>query len=426
MAYLSKYGVARKIRIPMVKRAVVDHAVGADWTPAAGDVKISKDGGAAANVTNLPTAIAMGNSAIWEFSLTAAEMQAAQINVTVADSATKAVEDNGLRHRDLRQRGRAAPGRPRGLGARRAHRAAQRTAGQIAAAFKKFFDKASPTGTINSLPDAVPGAAGGLLVDDVWTDARAAKLDNLDAAISSRLATAGYTAPLDAAGTRAALGMSAADLDAQLDALATELANVEGFLDTEISDILAVTNKLNTALELDGAVYRFTTNALEQAPTGGGSDPWNVALPGAYAAGKAGFILGTFLDLAVSTRLATAGYTAPLSAAGTRAALGMAAADLDTQLAAIITAVGTRAAAGDAMTLTAGERLAVADALLARNVAGGGSGTRTVKEALAVLRNRIAVAGGTMTVYAADDVTPLWTAVATQTAGNPVSEIDPT
>jgi len=94
MAYLSAYGVARKIRIPMVKRGVVDHAVGADYIPAAGDVKISKDGGTAANVTNLPTAIAMGNSALWEFNLTATEMQAAQVNVTIADSPTKAVEDN--------------------------------------------------------------------------------------------------------------------------------------------------------------------------------------------------------------------------------------------------------------------------------------------------------------------------------------------
>jgi len=34
--------------------------------------------------------------------------------------------------------------------------------GRIAAAFKKFFDKASPTGTINSLPDGVPGTAGAL------------------------------------------------------------------------------------------------------------------------------------------------------------------------------------------------------------------------------------------------------------------------
>jgi hypothetical protein len=36
------------------------------------------------------------------------------------------------------------------------------TAGQIAAAFTKFFNKATPTGTVNSLPDAVAGAASGL------------------------------------------------------------------------------------------------------------------------------------------------------------------------------------------------------------------------------------------------------------------------
>ncbi len=36
------------------------------------------------------------------------------------------------------------------------------TAALIVAAFTKFFNIASPTGTVNSLPDAVPGAAGGL------------------------------------------------------------------------------------------------------------------------------------------------------------------------------------------------------------------------------------------------------------------------
>ena len=36
------------------------------------------------------------------------------------------------------------------------------TAGLIAAGFKKFFNVATPTGTVNSLPDAVPGASGGL------------------------------------------------------------------------------------------------------------------------------------------------------------------------------------------------------------------------------------------------------------------------
>lgn len=96
MPFLSKYGVARHIYIPIPKAGSANHAVGADWTPAAGDVKISKDGGAAANVTNLPSAIAMGNSAQWDFSLTATEMQAAQITVIVSDSATKAVDDTGF------------------------------------------------------------------------------------------------------------------------------------------------------------------------------------------------------------------------------------------------------------------------------------------------------------------------------------------
>lgn len=38
------------------------------------------------------------------------------------------------------------------------------TAGQIAAAFRKFFNVAVPTGTVNSIPDALPGAAGGVFV----------------------------------------------------------------------------------------------------------------------------------------------------------------------------------------------------------------------------------------------------------------------
>jgi hypothetical protein len=38
------------------------------------------------------------------------------------------------------------------------------TAAQLVAAFAKFFNVATPTGTINSLPDAVPDASGGLPV----------------------------------------------------------------------------------------------------------------------------------------------------------------------------------------------------------------------------------------------------------------------
>jgi hypothetical protein len=37
-------------------------------------------------------------------------------------------------------------------------------AGYLAGAFVKFFNKQTPTGTINSLPDAAPGASGGLVI----------------------------------------------------------------------------------------------------------------------------------------------------------------------------------------------------------------------------------------------------------------------
>jgi hypothetical protein len=52
-----------------------------------------------------------------------------------------------------------------------------------------------------------------------------------------------------------------------------------------------------------------TGAALNAAGSAG--DPWTTPIPGAYGAGTAGFIVGTNLDAAVSTRLATAGYTAP-------------------------------------------------------------------------------------------------------------------
>jgi len=48
----------------------------------------------------------------------------------------------------------------------------------------------------------------------------------VDAAVSTRLASASYTAPLDAAGTRTALGMASADLDTQLDALLAKWTTV--------------------------------------------------------------------------------------------------------------------------------------------------------------------------------------------------------
>ena len=47
------------------------------------------------------------------------------------------------------------------------------------------------------------------------------RMANLDAAISTRLSAAGYTAPLDAAGVRTAIGLATANLDTQIAALPT-------------------------------------------------------------------------------------------------------------------------------------------------------------------------------------------------------------
>jgi hypothetical protein len=58
---------------------------------------------------------------------------------------------------------------------------------------------------------------------------------------------------------------------------------------------------------------------------------------------------------------------------------------------------------------------AIADTLLGRSIAGGADGGRTVESALASLRNRVVISGGTMTVYDVDDTTPLWTGAITGT-----------
>lgn len=68
----------------------------------------------------------------------------------------------------------------------------------------------------------------------------------------------------------------------------------------------------------------------------------------------------------------------------------------------------------------------VADEVLNRDLVGGSSGnTRNVRNALRILRNRGAIAGGTLTVYEEDDSSPAWTATVSTAAGNPISEVNP-
>lgn len=93
---------------------------------------------------------------------------------------------------------------------------------------------------------------------------------------------------------------------------------------------------------------------------------------------------------------------------------------------ALGTAWGSGAIVAEAVASAAAEK--IADALLGRNVSGGGNTGRTVKQALHVLRNKVSINSATnvMTVCDTDDSTTSWTATTTATSGaSPVTTIDP-
>ncbi len=141
----------------------------------------------------------------------------------------------------------------------------------------------------------------------------------LDAAISSRMATyvqpAGFLAatfPLTVASTTNITGGT----------ITTVSGNVEGNVNGSVGSVVGAVGSVTAAVTV-GTINADVITAASIAA-------------GAIGASEAPLLAN--LDVAVSTRLATAGYTAPLDAAGTRTAIGLAAANLDTQLDALPTA----------------------------------------------------------------------------------------
>lgn len=216
-----------------------------------------------------------------------------------------------------------------------------------------------PAALVSGRMDASVGA---MAADVVTSSAMAASAIT---EIQSGLST------LDAAGVRAAVGLTSANLE-------TLLTAIDNFLDTEVAAILAIAAKIDTALELDGAVYRFTTNALENAPSGGGggatdwtsgereqirhrlgidgtasapsADP-SLAVPGdamaladnAITAAKIATDAITAAKIAADAITEIQNGLSTLNAAGVRSAVGLASPNLDTQLDALPTAAEIRA-----------------------------------------------------------------------------------
>jgi hypothetical protein len=132
-----------------------------DWTPAAGEVLISKDGAQYARVTNLPTYITTdsnGDAATClKITLTAAELTCGQFAVIWRSNASpEVIRYGGVRGKTY---GNASAGIPPGTvdanvvsfistvtGA-----LTETTAGNVAHAVKQFFDVATPTSTMNNI-----------------------------------------------------------------------------------------------------------------------------------------------------------------------------------------------------------------------------------------------------------------------------------
>lgn len=100
------------------------------------------------------------------------------------------------------------------------------------------------------------------IANAVWASATRVLTAGTNIVLAKGTGVTGFN-DLDAAGVRSAIGLASANLD-------TQLTTIDDFIDSEITAIKSVTDKLDTAMELDSTVYRFTTNALEQAPSGGG------------------------------------------------------------------------------------------------------------------------------------------------------------
>lgn len=111
---------------------------------------------------------------------------------------------------------------------------------------------------------------------------------------------------------------------------------------------------------------------------GSAGDPWTTALPGAYGAGTAGNIIGNNLNAAVSTR-------STLDAAGVRTAVGMASANLDTQITNIPTNVWSHVVEGS---MTAVQAMRGMFAALLNKLSGAATTTVTIRDQ-ADTKNRV-------------------------------------
>ena len=123
------------------------------------------------------------------------------------------------------------------------------TAGLIAAGFKKFFNVATPTGTVNSLPDAVAGAAGGVFI--AGTNAATTVTTALTTTFTGNLT--GSVGSVTGGATAAALTTAQADLTTIVAAIdPTGAADIDAIkAKTDLLTLAAINAEVVDALATD-------------------------------------------------------------------------------------------------------------------------------------------------------------------------------
>ena len=212
-----------------------------------------------------------------------------------------------------------------------------------------------------------------------------ARLNNLDVAVSTRLASAGFST-LDASGVRAAIGLSVANLDAQL-------ADIPTVAEFNARTLLSSDYALEVTLdEIQGATFNPATDSLEAirdrgdaawTGSGGGSDVATI-----YSYFTTGNRQDAFkadvsnLDVAVSTRLAATGQTAILSAIANLPAPSDATLANQTAILNALTGLDDLAKANEVITPTNYRKLRVSNGavLVNKTVTNDGNGNITLTE----------------------------------------------
>jgi hypothetical protein len=136
-------------------------------------------------------------------------------------------------------------------------------------------------------PDAVTEIQGAIL-----SDATPFPGANIDATVSSRLASASYTAPDNA-------GIST--IQAKTDALPAQPAAVGSAMTLTVGERDAVTDSIWDEPLSGHTLPDSAGDALDASSLA--DDPWNTPIPGSYPPGTAGQILGDNLDVQVSALL---------------------------------------------------------------------------------------------------------------------------